>query len=134
MAELMKNLEVMKKAQDEVRSLISNKEKIEESDLYQLHSLKSVIKETMRLHPPGQLLLQRETIEDCKINDYDIPAKTRLLISTWAIGRDPNVWERSDEFYPSRFKNNSIDYRGHVFNLYHLVQDVECALGCSLAF
>ena len=105
----------MKKAQDEVRSLISNKEKVVESDLDQLHYLKSIIKETIRFYPPGPLLLQRETIQDCKINDYDIPVKTRLLISTWAIGRDPNVRERSDEFYRDIFMNNSIDYQGHDF-------------------
>jgi len=75
----------MKKVQDEVRSLISNKEKVVESDLDQLHYLKSIIKEMMRLQPPGQLLLQRETIQDFKSNDYDIAAKIRLLISTWII-------------------------------------------------
>jgi len=115
MTELMKNPKVMKKVQDEVRSLIRNKEKVEETDLDQLQYLKSVIKETLRLHPPVPLFLQRETIQYCKIHDYDIPAKTRLLISAWAIGRDPKIWERADEFYPDRFMNNSIDYRGHHF-------------------
>lgn len=115
MTELMRHPEAMKKTQDEVRSLVENKEIVEESDLDQLHYLKSVIKETMRIHPPVPLLVQRETMQECEINGYRIPAKTRLFINTLAIGRDPDVWERADEFYPERFMDSSIDYKGHDF-------------------
>lgn len=88
---------------------------VEETDLDKLHYLKSVIKETMRLHPPVPLLLQRETIKHFQIKGYDIPPKTRLSINAWAIGRDEAVWERPDEFDPKRFMNSHIDFRGHDF-------------------
>lgn len=116
MTELMRNPEAMKKAQDEVRGIVGNKRKIVlESDLDQLHYLNSIIKEIIRLYPPVPMLVQRETMQDCQINGYDVPAKTRLLVNAMAIGRDEDVWERPHEFYPERFINCSIDFRGHNF-------------------
>ena len=47
-----------------------------------------IVKETLRLHPPGVLLLLRETVSQFKIGDYDIYPKTRIAINVWAIGRD----------------------------------------------
>lgn len=117
MTELIRNPGVMKKVQEEVRRVAGNKGKVEESDLQQLTYLKSVVKETFRLHPPGVLLIPRETMQHFKIDDYDIPPKTRLLINAWAIGRDPNTWENPEEFIPERFDDSSIDYRGLDFEL-----------------
>ncbi|PKA66535.1 Cytochrome P450 71A1 [Apostasia shenzhenica] len=116
MAELMRNPEVMKKAQDEVRQLIGNKEKVEESDIRHLHYLKLVIMETLRLHPPTTLLAPRECMKDTKVNGYDIPAKTIALINVWAIGRDSKYWDDPYSFQPERFKNKSINYKGNHFN------------------
>src|SRR4051812_41187230 len=55
MAELIRNPETMRRAQDEVRHLMGSKNKtiVEETDTDELHYLKSVIKETLRLHPPA---------------------------------------------------------------------------------
>lgn len=117
LTELMRSPEIMRRVQDEVRSVIGNKGKVEESDLDQLHYLKSVLKESLRLHPPVPLLVQRETIQHCKVIGYDVPAKSRLLINALAIGRDGDVWERPDEFYPERFIDSPIDFRGHDFQL-----------------
>ncbi|KAJ6808226.1 cytochrome P450 71A9-like [Iris pallida] len=117
MAELMRHPSVMKKAQEEVRSIVGKKGKVEESDLDRLYYLKCVMKEVFRVHPPVPLLLQRETIQQCRVDGYDIPAKTRLLVNTVAIGRDASVWERPEEFDPERFVGSAIDIRGHDFEL-----------------
>lgn len=36
-----------------------------------------------------------------------------MIVNAWAIGRDPEYWsEEAEKFYPERFMNCSIDYRG----------------------
>ncbi|KAJ0983464.1 hypothetical protein J5N97_011719 [Dioscorea zingiberensis] len=117
MTELMRNQQAMKKAQDEVRKVIGRKGKVEESDLQQLQYLKWVVKETMRLHPPAPLLVDRETMQHFKINGYDIPPKTRVIINAWGIGREDSSWENPQEFNPERFMDSSIDMKGHDFQL-----------------
>ncbi|VAI26390.1 unnamed protein product [Triticum turgidum subsp. durum] len=107
MAELINNRHVMKKLQTEVRTFASSKGKkldmITEEDLSSLPYLKATMKEALRLHPPGPLLLPHYSTADCSIDGYDIPAKTRILVNGWAIGRDPKAWERPEEFMPERF-------------------------------
>lgn len=115
LAELCKNPRLMKKAQDEVRSIVGKKGRVTEADLDQLQYLKLVIKETMRLHPPAPLLIARETISHFKINGYDIHPKTLIQVNAWAIARDPQYWKNPEEFSPERFTDSTIDYKGQQF-------------------
>ncbi|WCJ38587.1 Cytochrome P450 71B34 [Euphorbia peplus] len=115
MAELVKNPRILMKAQDEVRKHVGNKGKVSESDLDKLEYLKMIIKETFRMHPAAPLLLPRETISHCQINGYDIDPKTMIQVNAWAIGRDPKYWKEPEQFYPERFADSSIDYKGQHF-------------------
>ncbi|XXG88771.1 hypothetical protein AAC387_Pa12g0942 [Persea americana] len=115
MAELTKNSEVMKKAQDEVRRVMAGKQKVYEDDLHQMHYLKCVIKETLRLHPIAPLLAPKESNTEVMLQGYSIPSKTRVIVNAWAIARDPKSWDSPDEFLPQRFANNPIDFKGQNF-------------------
>ncbi|KAL7145149.1 hypothetical protein ABFS83_07G060500 [Erythranthe nasuta] len=118
---LMKNPSAMKKAKQEIKTLISNKKRsVNEDDIEKLPYLKAVIKETMRLYPPLPLLIPKETMEKCTINGYEIEPKTITFVNVWAIGRDPEQWENPNEFFPERFLNNNndekiIDFKGRDF-------------------
>ncbi|KAJ7946411.1 Cytochrome P450 [Quillaja saponaria] len=116
MSEMMKSPRVMKKAQAEIRQALEGKKEIHETDLAELHYLNSVIKETFRLHPPAPLLLPRENrSEACKIDCYEIPIKTKVIVNAWAIGRDPKYWHDAESFIPERFSDNTIDFKGTNF-------------------
>ncbi|XP_024029881.1 tabersonine 16-hydroxylase 2-like [Morus notabilis] len=103
MAEIVKTPRVMRKVQDEVREVFGRKGSIEETCIKEMNYLRSVVKETMRLHPVLPLILPRESSEKCEINGYEIPAKTRTIVNAWAIGRDPRYWTEPDSFIPERF-------------------------------
>ncbi|KAL2339267.1 hypothetical protein Fmac_013713 [Flemingia macrophylla] len=115
MSEMMRNPRVREKAQTEIREKLRGKETIQESNLGELSYLKAVIRETMRLHPPLPLLLPRECIEACKINGYDVPTKTKVIVNVWEIGRDPGHWHDAERFIPERFVGTSIDFKGTDF-------------------
>ncbi|XP_027329605.1 cytochrome P450 71D10-like isoform X2 [Abrus precatorius] len=117
MSEMIKNPKVMEAAQAEVRRVFDWKGHVDETQLHELIYLKSIIKETLRLHPSVPLLVPRVNRERCQINGYEIPAKTRILINAWAIGRDPKYWDEPESFKPERFLNSSIDFKGTNFEL-----------------
>ncbi|CAM0947926.1 unnamed protein product [Alopecurus aequalis] len=103
MTELVRHPRVLGKVQDEVRRVVGGKGLVEESDLGELRYLRAVIKEAFRLHPPAPLLVPRESVAPCSLGGYHIPAKTRVIINIFAMGRDPEIWENPLEYLPERF-------------------------------
>ncbi|XP_052172526.1 cytochrome P450 736A117-like isoform X2 [Diospyros lotus] len=116
MTELLKDPKSMKRLQNEVREIGRGKQAIVEDDLKKMPYLQAIIKEIMRLHPAGALI-PRESTQNVKVMGYDITASTQVLINTWAIGRDPLVWDEPEEFKPERFLHSSIELKGHHFEL-----------------
>jgi cytochrome P450 len=117
LSELMKHPRVMKKVQKELEDVVGLERMVEESDLDRLEYLEMVVKESLRLHPVAPLLLPHEAMEDCMINCFHIPKKSRVIINAWAIGRDPSVWSDAENFFPERFVGSDIDVRGRDFQL-----------------
>ncbi|PHT58505.1 hypothetical protein CQW23_00868 [Capsicum baccatum] len=115
MAEMLKNPSALEKAQEEVRRVFSEKGYGDESIFDQLKYLRAVIEETLRLHPPAPFLLPRLSRENCKIDGYEIPEKTQVLVNVWTIGRDSRYWEDAECFKPERFLDSSIDFNGNNF-------------------
>ncbi|KAE8683747.1 hypothetical protein F3Y22_tig00111191pilonHSYRG00206 [Hibiscus syriacus] len=75
-----------------------------------------VIKESLSLHPVAPLLIPHESTEDITVNGYFIPKKSRIMVNAWSMGRDRKVWsDNTEEFFPERFEDSSIDLRGHDF-------------------
>lgn len=128
----------MNKARQEIDSIIGNNRLVKESDIANLPYLQAIVKETLRLHPTGPLIV-RESTEPCSIGGYDIPARTRLFVNVWAVNRDPNHWEKPLEFEPERFTHNEgngksqLDVRGQHFHLLPFGSGRRGCPGTSLA-
>ncbi|KAL7089919.1 hypothetical protein ACP275_12G007200 [Erythranthe tilingii] len=116
-SELIRHPRVMKKLQKELESTVGIDRTVEESHLDKLEYLDLVVKETLRLHPVAPLLIPHESMEDCTIDGYHIPKKSRAIVNVWAIGRDPSVWAHPETFSPERFSGSDIDLRGRDFQL-----------------
>ena len=112
---LMKHPRVMKRAQEEIRNTFGNKGFIEEHDVQKLSYLKAVVKETLRLYLPAPLLVLRETNKDSILDGYEIAAKTIVYVNAWAIHRDPEAWKDPEVFYPERFLESDVDFKGNHF-------------------
>ncbi|GFZ11986.1 cytochrome P450, family 71, subfamily A, polypeptide 15 [Actinidia rufa] len=115
MAELLGHPLILKKLQSEVREIAGVKQAITEDKLEKMPYLKAVIKETLRLHPPVPLLVPRESMRDTQVMGYNIAARTQVFTNVWTIGRDPSLWARPDEFWPERFMDSLVEFRGHDF-------------------
>ncbi len=76
---LLNNGEALKKAQQELDVQIGRERQVNESDMKNLVYLQAILKETMRLYPAGSLSLPHESMEDCTLAGYHVPAGTRLL-------------------------------------------------------
>lgn len=134
MSEMLKNPQGMKRAQAKVQSVFDKKGNVDETCLHELQYLNSNIKETLRLHPSAPLLVPRESGEQCTINGYDIPAKTKVIVHAWAIGQDPKYWNEAEKFDPERFLHNEIDFKGRDLSSFRLVLEGGYAPGYRSQF
>jgi cytochrome P450 family 78 subfamily A len=66
--------------------------------------LHALLKEALRMHPPGPLLSWRHrAISDTYVDGHLVPAGTTAMVNQWAMSRDPEVWDAPLEFQPERF-------------------------------
>ncbi|XP_031405056.1 cytochrome P450 CYP82D47-like [Punica granatum] len=114
---LLNNKEALKKVQQELDTQIGRDRQVNELDLKNLPYLQSVIKETLRLYPPGPLSIPHEAIEDCNISGYFVAKGTQLILNLYKIQRDPHVWPDPSEFRPERFltTHKDVEVRGQNF-------------------
>nr|WEQ50539.1 cytochrome P450 76AH58 [Salvia officinalis] len=117
MTELLFHPEKMQKLKEELKRVAGEKEQIEESDIARLPYLQAVVKEILRCHPPGPLLVPRKSEADQEINGYMIPKGTQVLVNVWGMSRDPSIWENPESFEPERFLGKKVDFKGQHFEL-----------------
>ncbi|KAH9320602.1 hypothetical protein KI387_015241, partial [Taxus chinensis] len=119
MSEMVRNPHSAKKMLEEVESVVGKQRTVTESDLGSMEYLQSVVKESLRLHPPAPLIFPHESTQDRTVgaSGFVIPAKTRLMINIWAIGRDPSLWDDPLAFKPERFMGKDIDIKGRDFQM-----------------
>ncbi|KAJ8769406.1 hypothetical protein K2173_002726 [Erythroxylum novogranatense] len=112
MAELVLNPDIQAKLRQEVDSAQNC------SDTAKLPYLQAVVKESLRLHPPGPLLswARLSTSDACLSNGMVVPKKTTAMVNMWAITHDPRIWVDALVFKPERFMEShggaDVDVRG----------------------
>nr|AEQ39025.1 isoflavone synthase [Astragalus membranaceus] len=124
LAELINNPKVLRKAREEVDTVVGKDRLVDESDVQHLHYIRAIVKETFRMHPPLPVV-KRKCTQDCEIDGFVIPEGALILFNVWAVGRDPEYWDRPSEFLPERFLEKAggegevgpIDLRGQHFQL-----------------
>ncbi|ONK58844.1 uncharacterized protein A4U43_C08F320 [Asparagus officinalis] len=104
LARLVLHQDVQVKVHEELDRVVGGARAVTESDSASLLYLQAVLKEALRLHPPGPLLSwARLATEDVLVDGKLVPAGTTAMVNMWAITHDPHVWEAPLEFRPERF-------------------------------
>nr|QNS30000.1 cytochrome P450 [Nothapodytes nimmoniana] len=114
---LLNNHQMLERAQEELDSNVGRNRWVEESDIKNLTYLQAIVKETLRLYPPGPLSGPREAAEDCYVGGYFVPKGTRLIVNLWKLHRDPRIWSEPMKFLPERFlvDHANVTFRGQNY-------------------
>uniref|UniRef100_A0A8C5G2G0 Cytochrome P450 3A n=1 Tax=Gouania willdenowi TaxID=441366 RepID=A0A8C5G2G0_GOUWI len=105
---LATNPEVMKKMQEEIDRTFPNKAPVDYQTLMQMEYLDCAINESLRLYPVV-VRLERVAKASVEINGLVIPKDMVVMIPTWTLHRDPNIWPEPEKFKPERFSKENKD-------------------------
>uniref|UniRef100_A0A3P8NF46 unspecific monooxygenase n=1 Tax=Astatotilapia calliptera TaxID=8154 RepID=A0A3P8NF46_ASTCA len=103
---LATNPQVMKKLQEEVDATFPNKAPIQYQELMQMEYLDCVINESLRLFPIASRL-ERVAKASVEINGFVIPKGMVVVVPTWPMHRDPEIWPEPEKFKPERFSKEN---------------------------
>ncbi|XP_019645640.1 PREDICTED: cytochrome P450 27C1-like [Branchiostoma belcheri] len=100
--ELSRRPELQDRLHQEVTQVIGQDKVMTWDDLKDLHLLKAIIKESLRMYPVA-LIVSRILQEDTVLMGYKLPAKTCVAAQVYAMGRDPHLFPDPDQFKPERW-------------------------------
>ena len=114
---VLNNRDTLKKAQQELDIQVGKERLVNEQDIGKLVYLQAIVKETLRLYPPGPLGGLRQFTEDCILGGYHVSKGTRLIMNLSKIQKNPRIWSNPTEFQPERFltTHKDVDPRGKHF-------------------
>lgn len=133
---LLNNRHALKRAQEELDLVVGKERWVEDTDINNLVYLQAIVKETLRLYPPGPLAVPHEAMEDCNVCGYYVQKGTRLFVNVWRLHRDPNFWADPEVFFPERFltSQTGIDASGLHFEFIPFGSGRRACPGINFAF
>eukprot|EP01018_Ginkgo_biloba_P026585 Gb_34420 [translate_table: standard] len=104
LARLVLHPDIQAKAHAELDRVVGKSRRVSDSDIPKLQYLQAVVKEVLRMHPPGPLLSwARLAIHDVHVGGHFVPAGTTAMVNMWAITHDHEIWTDPQTFNPDRF-------------------------------
>ena len=100
---LVRNPKVQQKAADELASVVGDERKPTLSDREQLHYIRAVINEVLRISSVIPLGVPHKTTCSTTVSGYHIPKGTQVLFNIWAIHHDEKFWDDPYDFEPERW-------------------------------
>ena len=129
---LAKNPDIQSRVREEVLREIPGDDEPNSNTLQRLHLVRSVIKETLRLHPV-LIVTGRVLEDDIILSGYHIPANTSLLLMHHAMGRREDIFENASEFVPERWLRGKSNSKVDAYASIPFGHGVRMCLGRRLA-
>ncbi|KAK9117549.1 hypothetical protein Sjap_016496 [Stephania japonica] len=118
MARMVLHPEIQAKAQEELDRVVGPNGPVNDTHLPNLPYIQAIVKETLRMHPPGPLLSwARLATHDVHVDKVLIPAGTTAMVNMWAIAHDPSIWADPWTFRPERFVEEEVSVMGSDLRL-----------------
>ncbi|XP_075533652.1 cytochrome P450 3A8-like isoform X2 [Dermacentor variabilis] len=107
--ELARHPEEQDKLFHELKSqLLENSEQLDYDDVQKLKRMDMVISECLRLYPPLVLFTSRVCDKDVTLSGYTVPAGAHVILPTWHIHHNPDIWPEAHMFIPDRFGSSMV--------------------------
>ncbi|KAI9061910.1 cytochrome P450 [Trametes sanguinea] len=103
MLAMTRNPEVLRKAQEEVDSVVGYDRLPDFDDRVSLPYLEAILEELYRWNPPLPLAIPHRSMAEDEYRGYTIPEGCLVMPNIWAITRDPVAYPDPEEFRPERF-------------------------------
>lgn len=118
MARIVLHQDIQTKVQNEIDTWVGRDRHVEDSDIPNLPYLQAIVKEVLRMHPPGPLLSwARLAVHDVHVDKVFVPAGTTAMVNMWAITHDPTIWKNPWTFKPERFIEEDVPILGSDLRL-----------------
>jgi cytochrome P450 len=78
--------------------------------LKELHTIRMVLNECLRLHP-ALVVLPRQSVRSFTYKGYRIPAGTKVAVSPSLSHLDPDIWTDPEKFDPERFGEERAEHK-----------------------
>ncbi len=98
-----RHAEFQREVCEEIDRVLGREKLPTESDRFKMPRVEAFLNETMRFHCAGPILIPRSTTRAVTFRGYHIPADSFVMANVWSCMRDPEYWDRPDEFNPRRF-------------------------------
>ncbi|CAN7937293.1 unnamed protein product [Ixodes hexagonus] len=111
MYELARNQEEQARVYKELTHVQRDKEDLTYEEIQQMKRLNMVISECLRMYPPIVLFTTRVCTQDTTVMGEFFPAGVNVLVPTWNIHHDPELWPEPLLFNPERFGEDQTKHR-----------------------
>jgi len=103
---LAKHPDIQRKLQNEIDANAKFGEKPNYELLHKMPYLDAVFRETLRLFSIVTTFIVRTCVNDCEINGYKFLRGMQVMLPSYSIHHDEEIWPEPEKFSPERFLNN----------------------------
>ncbi|KAI9296879.1 cytochrome P450, partial [Neoconidiobolus thromboides FSU 785] len=131
---LAKNQHIQDKARKEILEHFNGDSKYPTMDMVkEMNYVEAIIYESMRVTPTLPQI-RRKLINDYSCNDGTyLPKGTNIILQSYSIMNDPNIWEEPSTFLPDRFLQNNQINKAKMNNWYGFGGGSRICIGQNLS-